>query len=429
MSDPGDRDSPTRYSPPPTHVAYQAPCFILDPKNNNPSTKSKPTKKDRKQDNRIAALEKRVTRKRTPRKRTVVQPSSTLTGGRLNSMHPIFTACGMDYFRALVNPFGRFDEFPCIPTSARGSQKLRIFKRGTFQVGTSGLGAVVVWPQNLVFGGPSTQPGPLPTIGNCIITTTAAYAAPDFFFMNASSHPSGQPFAGTADAYGNSIYSADDLSGANVARGVRLVGAGLRVRYNGPAFQMNGDIITWRNPTNSSVVGNNNDNWDSLQQLQTATYEPVQPTWATATYAPYVDSDTAWLPNYGNSAASMTSRLGMGIFVNANVGDRYSYEVVAFFEVTGDRIPETISHASPVETQKAISAVNAAIIPSGGLLDQARTAVDNIYKDTVLPRSQAALGKRTLLASVMQGSTGETFSSSVFANPYLQTATTMNAPH
>lgn len=408
-------------------MVYPTIRFIFDPKTKN--QKSKPTKKDQKQDNRIAALEKRVARKRLPRKASVVKPTSILIGTRLNSLHPVFTSCGMDYFRALVNPFGRFDEFPCIPTSARGSQKLRIFKRGSFQVGTSGFGAVVVWPQNLVFGGPSTVQAAIPTIGNCIITTTAAYNAPDFFFMNASSHPWNQPFAGTADAYGNSIYSSDDLSGGNVARGVRLVGAGLRVRYNGPAFQMNGDIITWRNPTNSSVVGNNNDNWDALQQLQTATYEPVQPTWATATYAPYVDSDVAWIPNYGNSAASQTSRLGMGIFVNANAGDRYSYEVVAFFEVTGDRVPETISHASPVETQKAISAVNAAIIPSGNLFDQARTAVDNIYKDTVLSRSQVMTGKRVLLNSVLQGSTGETISSSVFANPYLQATSSMNAPH
>lgn len=320
----------------------------------------------------------------------------------LNSlMMPIQSECGFQYLRAIANPFADFGgEFPCIPTTSRASQKIRSFLRGNFFIGQQGVGGVAFWPHRMLFSN-------LNTAGNltarCVQSTLAAYNFPDFGFLNSSAYNGGIEI-GTVNQTGNSIYNTQAFNPAIEDRSARLVGCGIRVRTSGRLADTNGDMICYRNQNATSTVNANQDTIAQLSQVQTTTWDPVTISgWSQVTYRPVVEDDLQWTvspadADFSQANITRTQRLAGGIFVQGTPGDRFTFEVVAYFEVSGSRIPETNNHANPADTQKILSACNNSGSSGPGVVAQAMSIARALLEENVVPgKFAAAFARKAML--------------------------------
>lgn len=276
--------------------------------------------------------------------------------------------CAYDYFRALYNPFD-LGVSPCIPSGIPlPSQKLKVVSRGTFQVGTTGVGGVAMWPWNMISKDAIYRSNYL-GVRPALIMTTSAYDQVDYSFTNAG-EVSPIPAAGLQYAYGsNSMYKSADLGGYTAAvtrqicgRSAKLVGGGVRVQYTDQVLKMGGDYIIWRNPDSRYFIPSDQDGIQDLLSLNMASQERISDRWVGVAYHPTLatDLDAVLEPCDPTSTASnpIASRLACGIFIaNCDPGVKFHYEAVAYFEIIGGRIPTTASHGDP-QAMAAVLAVD-----------------------------------------------------------------------
>lgn len=273
--------------------------------------------------------------------------------------------CAYEYFRALHDPFS-LATLPCIPTTfAQSSHKYRATTRGTFRVGTEGLGGVAFWPfrgafSDIVVDGGATTSYP------CIIATNQTYAQTDFSFTN-NSRPN--PIPGT-DFYPGVTSPFRSTDFGDTARSVRLVAAGIRVQYIDKVLEMSGDYVTFRNPNATNSLETNADTLTKLLANNTATFNRVNENWVGVTYVPYLASDLDPIRRPGseyqmqesNVVGNVGARFAGGVFIqNAQPGQRFAFEFIGFYEATGVALATSPSHTDPQSlayiTQSATNSV------------------------------------------------------------------------
>lgn len=320
---------------------------------------------------------KKVTKKkstsRAPKRQRVMKPrKGNRVGGSLSS-------CSIAYARALTDPYADIDPLPCIPdTVVLGSYKLRTYGRGTFTIGTAGVGWIIVGPHlcpvnanRALYVGYTDDP---------IITTTAAFTGTTLNYV-----PGAGPayVAGVQGSNPNSVYGYTDLAQAS-NRQIRLVGCGLRARYTGTELNRGGRVFLLRQPNNGSIV--NLQSGANLTKEMTCSTAPVSRTWHHVEYKPesaneisYLFNDT-WSYISGQPVNTPTDFHSMLIYVEGGVaGTAFEYEVVSYFEIIGTNLQVTQSHSDPVGMGVVSAAipVQAPEAPSPSVFKQVlRTAVE-----------------------------------------------------
>lgn len=315
------------------------------------------------------------------------------------------TPCAYDYFRVLYNPFD-VNIMPCIPGMIpTPTHKFKVTTRGSFQVGTSGCGGIAFWPGRMIsrtlipsYGGD--------TIAPAIITTTAAYAGIDYSFTN--SKWVSVPVAPELAVYPGitSTYEVATLGGYTGPAGLRtdsfrsakLVGAGVRVQYVDKVLDMSGDYVVWRNPNPTSTLPASGDNLADLLAVNAACLTRVGEGYCGVSYLPLLEADLAALPEPGKAPydtviapteTNWTNRLAGGVFItNAQPGQRYAFEAIAFFELSGKAVPVTASHSDPSALGAILSINTPTVVPD---MPKAESTAFRMLKETVGSMGYAGL--------------------------------------
>lgn len=308
------------------------------------------------------------------------------------------TPCALDYFRALYNPFD-LNLNPCIPgITPTPSMKFKSMARGTFQVGTQGVGGVAFWPFRMISKTNLTN-----NVANvqypAIIATNNTYAGADYSFTNANSIP--LPTPGDLAAYvgTTSIFDAVSLGGYSGGaftqsnRTAKLVGAGIRVQYVDKVLDMSGDFITWRNPNPTTQVAGTVDTVADLLSNNAASMERVSERWTGVSYIPILETDLGGVAEPGLATVSMVGgvggRLAAGVFIaNAQPGQRFAFEAVAYFEIAGTGIASTASHSDPHALGAILSINTPIVIPD---MDAAERTAYSLLRDNVIDMGYAGL--------------------------------------
>lgn len=258
------------------------------------------------------------------------------------------TPCGYDYFRALANPFD-LDINPCIPgLFPTPSMKYKITTRGTFQVGTQGVGGVAMWPLRGAFSD-------MTVVGTAqqmfLAATNSTYARTDYDFLN--SHRFDPAVRTDLNLYAGSTSMFTAAAFGNLSnRSIKLVAAGLRVQYVDKVLDMSGNYVTFRNPAPSSSIDASIDTPADLLRVNAADFRRVGEGYVGVAYRPLLETDTMAVPDPGYSAVmgstNFTARLAGGVLVtNAQAGARFAFESVAFYEAYGPGLATTPSHSDP----------------------------------------------------------------------------------
>jgi len=243
------------------------------------------------------------------------------------------SACASWYAKAVSNPFGQFDELPCVPCEpAVPSYRFRNLSRRAFTTGAQGVGFVMIAPQDWANDDPSIS-----------ITTTlfngTTYSLPAAGVTR--SVRSGLPFQ---------VASADGISG-------RLVGLGMRCRNITQALNVGGLLIGSTVDTQSDLTNYSQqqvlDSTDSVLAPQALS---DQTEWSQIVWRPKQDMDRSFQPSGDNSTINANPSMGfLAIAPGVLVPQTYEVEIQEFWEfigespTTSERVPGVEnSHADPV---------------------------------------------------------------------------------
>lgn len=281
----------------------------------------------------------------------------------------LISPCTAMYTKALTNPFGQFDELPCIPdVITLPSYKFQTTTRGSFSVGSGGVGFVAGKPGCPVSDSP------------CIEYTLPTFAGGSY----QPALPS--PPVGVATANNDSVFTQADFQVNGIIES-RLVGAGLRVHYQGSEINRGGLVVLHRQPGNTAIAGNSTA--ATLLQFKTSTQAPATRNAESVNYRP----DTPGMLGYAVPVFPQASTL-MIYVEGGSPGTSWNYEFIQFFELIGNRQNPTASHSDPVGMGSALGS-----LPVNNSLDQ--------------PWYQEAMSIRRLAQNLQKSTSGMQFVSSV----------------
>lgn len=308
--------------------------------------------------------------------------------GRVERDHPAvyhITPCGRDYFRALTTPFSP-GLSPCIPSAMPlPSQKYIVTSRGSFRTNAGGAGGIAMYPfrgfaSNLMDASLALEKAPF------ISATSAAWAgsSADYSFLNSSTAVPGAGLWAGVDVYGGatSPYTSS-MFGSGLGRSIKLVAAGLRIRYTGAIVNMGGRVISWRNPQNTSLVQGTQDSLQQFLALNAAATSRTTDAWFELTYRPIMETDLQSTQDPGRSSlyganSSIENRLGLAFLIEDLASQSFEFEGVAYYEATGPGIPTTPSHADPQTLAMVMSATPTRVNPDAS--EAGRDAVSHLLK-------------------------------------------------
>jgi len=263
----------------------------------------KPKKQQRQQPKRKAPRQQprqNVKRPQRPRAQTSMQLMRTLR------------PCTLQYLKTLVDPWASYTASAevCIPDLYDlPSQKFAARARGTFGVGSQGLGYVLLAPFALGSGA---------QIGCCTASTYVASGT----ILNTS----GTGVVGINDG----SYPWGIQTGSYNPPQVRLVAAGLRIRYTGTELNRAGNLLSVCLPSNADLQGMSTAALLGIQSLKT---RPNNRQWVGCCFNPALPSDYAY---YSSSSTFTTGTANplMAVIVmgDPTVGNSYEYDIVRFFE-------------------------------------------------------------------------------------------------
>jgi len=295
-----------------------------------------------KQEGKIRSIKNPSGKPKVGRKGRPSQPSSTPA----SNLGIRLSRCTEIYARSLVNPFGPLPLLPCIPdTVTLPSHKFVSKCRGVFSTGTAnGIGWVLFDPfkqasnNNSVVGGQVDFP---------VIYTDNTYASAGITVVAA-----GGVFTtvGINGANGNSSFTIASLSTAD--RQIRLVSAGLSVRYIGTDFRNQGRVILYRNQGNYTGALNGSLTGSVLLQDNYAISVPVA---RKTEYVYYIPDSFAGLSYqlYTTMVAANPTLGGYSYIIYVDGGDTttaqsWEFETVTYWELVGSNLTLTRSEADPV---------------------------------------------------------------------------------
>lgn len=233
-----------------------------------------------------------------------------------------FSRCTKLYATALMDPWA-CSEPPCIPDEiSLPSYKVGPTIRGTFSIGTAGVGFILMNGYNLASDTPTVR------------TTTPTYAAP---IVDAT-------LPGTLTANNNSPFVTSQISTNGVQ--LRLVGAGIKCRYMGSEIQRSGRAVMVRSPVNGALPnGLPPQAYLTYRESNTAPNDRKE---HFVCHRPAAALDLS----YNALVTSVTTSYQMAIIVEAGTagaGQVWEYETIQWFEVIGQPTPGfTVSHSDPL---------------------------------------------------------------------------------
>lgn len=296
--------------------------------------------------------------------------------------------CAQLYAKAQVNPWGEFDELPCVPCApADMTKRFRAINRGSFaSSGTTGVG-FVTW-------------SPLCAASNVNAAnwSTTAFAGTSFAVGGVAGVSSG----------GKSTlpYLAVDFSTAGDFFTARLVASVMRVVNTTAPLYRSGSITASRMPTGLRLGDLSAANVQStLESIKVPANHEDFMYWA---FVPQDEEDfdfpdgaiTYTADGVGNRAAQNYGLLFQGGALTPNTST-FDWELVEFWEFTGVRQSKTVdslqkSHADPVGHARVLEAIS---VPRQSLdvKDVANNVGENIvnamaHSDTVAKTVEDLLG-------------------------------------
>lgn len=250
--------------------------------------------------------------------------------------HDSLSPCVRDYATALVDPFD--GPLTCIPSSFPPipSWKTRVWCRGTLSTGTNGIGFAFVNPKNIFVNNTGS-----------ILTSGVTYAGTGF--------PNSAADVGTIQNATNAPYAAAAISDANpLGVQFRMVSVGVRCWYTGSELNLQGEMISFRQPDNNSAAG-----LTTTQLLQFGSTRRAQVTSERATL------ECRWIPTKPSELEFQGTIDGvgsMGITVTgpASSANIFGFEVFGICEYIGATVTSrSPSHADPAGFAAVLTAVQA----------------------------------------------------------------------
>lgn len=294
---------------------------------------------------------------------------------------PHLSPCAKAYAKALADPWDEPDELPCIPDVVTiPSYKWTTKARGTFTVGTGGIGWVVASPFLCAANG-FTGAGSF--VDYPIISTTTGYTGPSYGWtvnLGVINTP------GVVGSNPSSIVSGTQLQAGNCT--MRCVGHGIRVRYTGTELNRGGRLILFRDRGNGAV--SQLTNGPSLLNDPSCYTTPVSRTWRGVTYVPAQSSllsynaIQAFQPT--SQATDTAARRGLIAYVDGSTsGNSFDYEITGYYEAVGQSMtPTTPSHGDAVGYGAILSSIPETMTSAGQSTLNALTrgALDALTKTT-----------------------------------------------
>lgn len=215
--------------------------------------------------------------------------------------------CSLLYARALADPFAMFNNSKeiCIPDLYDlPSKKFKTLSRFTFTIGTNGVGGVILAPF---------------TFAN---DTQMAYAT------SATTTSINLPLP--ADTGAQPILDQQFPYPTAARRNVRLVAAGLRVRYTGTELNRSGQVIPITcSADQDNVSGESQANLLARQDVKVYAND-CDRDWVGCAWRPASQAQMQYLPNDQN--ATVPANTKMAVMVVGKAGESYFCEIVRYFE-------------------------------------------------------------------------------------------------
>jgi len=252
--------------------------------------------------------------------------------------------CAEVYAKALVNPWGDFDELPCVPyPPAELTKRARIIQKGTFTTGTTGIGSLGWAPRNASSDQVSIWYSPA---GNSI-----AAGAPFSTSLGANMSGAGKGSLPYTNAQLNTVPFISS----------RLVSSGLRIRCNANEMIAQGSLIFCRQEDGSSLVPMTAALLGSNLQNVKATVKQSMDGWLHWNWYPNGDEELGLNDSAINFSSTYTApSLGV-VCTGASTSNPISFdwELIEFWEFAGDNPSITIdslqrTHADPVGLSRVL---------------------------------------------------------------------------
>jgi len=327
-------------------------------------------------------------RNRTKKQRGAQRRRAIQNGGTVNIPLARLSPCATQYLMALADPWKA--ERPCIPdVISTPSSRFMGRCRGTFTIGTGNCGWAACCPfmlainNSLSAGGNHNFP---------VVTTGSTFAGANFAYV-----VSGGVFT-TTGVVGNqasSMFTYNTLIGngngaASSPWKIRLVGAGLRVRYTGTELNRGGRLLLYRTRSNVPLPGNSTIGGTSTisSLLQDTAYESVEisRSWKSVNYIPdqseflgYMqwgqwDPLTAAAQGFDyNLYPSMIALVEGGVS-----GQNLEFDAIGHFELVAPITGATHSDVDPIGFGAVLSSVPPKVInePKALLSEMAKSVGD-----------------------------------------------------
>lgn len=239
--------------------------------------------------------------------------------------------CTKDYARALIDPWS-VPRPPCVPDLiSLPSYKFGTQSRGTFVIGTQGVGFVAINPYAV--GQPATGLALVP-----FSYTDATYAQP--YYVPNSGTGTSDP---TVDGQLGYLDTPLNIGNSNISGfSYRPVGAGVKARYSGPELTRAGRMIAYREATNQPLETNLNGN--ELLNNREASITPNDRKYHYATWKPALQADLAYRTGQAITYPTMIMYID-----GATPGTSFEFDIQMWFEVIGRQLPSlTKSHSDPL---------------------------------------------------------------------------------
>lgn len=279
------------------------------------------------------------------------------------SQRQFMTAETDRYFHALHAPFDERAVGAGIPSIfPLPSHKFTTRTCGTFYAGQAGLACIGLRPFRMFCSDVVYSTVTQTSAAGAVCCTTATSTQTDFSILNSSIVPL---YATQTDVvlYGglNSPYTSANFA-TDGQRSLRLVGAGIKVRYTGAFMNMQGQLYTWRNPNIAAAVPAAADALSDFIAQGTGGFSPVDENWHGCSYVPLVPDHLDAQADPGNNNYVVLNN-PMGFLSNAIMmvglpaGAPIAFEAVAHYEAYGRALTTTITKSDVQGAAWAVASV------------------------------------------------------------------------
>jgi hypothetical protein len=242
-------------------------------------------------------------------------------------------ACLIHYASALIDPVNT-PAGACVPYGfPLPSQRVKVFLRGTMNLGTTGQGFVVYSPD---------------TANNyqCGSVTTSASVGTNSTLLNAFTNLG--PLSLTQLPYSQAQLNKFIQS--------RIVAAGLRIRYAGTETNRNGYVTMIEDPNHQDLASQSYNQFESQINAQNERPQP-DGSWHEVNFSGPVKNSEVEFESWTNQSVNNY----MVAYVNGNPGDLYEVEIYEHAEYAGDAISGAVTtHIDPQGYGHVVEATKAA---------------------------------------------------------------------